>query len=253
MLYSSHFEPVFSECLVCKTVLSACVCVQFVKEVVHVVDSQDTVMPPELRTDSRAREDHQVWCEKTWKHVIPTLEYWALTLRQLKVAYFASCINCYCTCSLPSVLWHCRFGLRKNIRPIKIEWWGADMVIWLERDAGMTAACLIFCTRGCTVWMFLSQCRSSSAQLSPSVCSPELHSTWWSAAFHYPVLHIYNLLAATSCLYLATGIRCSVFRPSLFSVALLMTWNLLPNTAHDATCSFDSFRHDIETFLFSVY
>jgi len=100
MLYSSHFEPVFSECLVCKTVLSACVCVQFVKEVVHVVDSQDTVMPPELRTDSRAREDHQVWCEKTWKHVIPTLEYWALTLRQLKVAYFASCINCYCTCSI---------------------------------------------------------------------------------------------------------------------------------------------------------
>ena len=65
-------------------------CLQFVKDVVHIVDGQDALKPPELRTPGRALEDHQVWCEKTWKHVLPTVEYWALELRQLKVAYFIS-------------------------------------------------------------------------------------------------------------------------------------------------------------------
>jgi len=61
--------------------------VQFVKDVLNVVDSQDTPKPQELREPSRGHEDHQVWCEKTWKHVLPVLEYWALELRQLKVTY----------------------------------------------------------------------------------------------------------------------------------------------------------------------
>jgi len=35
----------------------------------------------------------------------------------------------------PSVLRYCRFGVRKSIRPVKIEWWGADVVICLEQGA----------------------------------------------------------------------------------------------------------------------
>jgi len=64
---------------------------QFVKDVLHVVDCQDALKPQELRTtqgDRAAHQDHQVWCEKTWSHVLPTLEYWALELRQLKVVTF---------------------------------------------------------------------------------------------------------------------------------------------------------------------
>ena len=34
---------------------------------------------------------------------------------------------------LPSVLWHCCFGSRKGIRPVKTEWWGAGMVICRAR------------------------------------------------------------------------------------------------------------------------
>ena len=68
--------------------------VQFVKDIVHIVDSQDSLKPQELRTPSRHHEDHQVWCEKTWKHVLPTLEYWLLELQQLKVAYLSSTANC---------------------------------------------------------------------------------------------------------------------------------------------------------------
>jgi len=35
----------------------------------------------------------------------------------------------------PLVLWHCWLGVRLIIRAVKIEWWGVDMVICLERGA----------------------------------------------------------------------------------------------------------------------
>ena len=37
----------------------------------------------------------------------------------------------------PSVLWRCWLGGRKGIRPVKTEWWGAGMVICLERGADL--------------------------------------------------------------------------------------------------------------------
>ena len=33
---------------------------------------------------------------------------------------------------LPSVLWQCWLGVMKSIRPVKIEWWGVDVVICLK-------------------------------------------------------------------------------------------------------------------------
>jgi len=35
----------------------------------------------------------------------------------------------------PSVLWHCWLGVKKSIRPVKIERWGVGVVICLERGA----------------------------------------------------------------------------------------------------------------------
>jgi len=46
---------------------------------------------------------------------------------------FVSCICMYYFMS--SVLWCCWFGGRKDIRPVKIEWWGTGMVICLEWGA----------------------------------------------------------------------------------------------------------------------
>ena len=37
--------------------------------------------------------------------------------------------------TVPSVLWRCWLGGRKGIRPVKTEWWGAGVVICLERVA----------------------------------------------------------------------------------------------------------------------
>ena len=47
------------------------------------------------------------------------------------------------TLGVPSVLWRCWLGGRKGIRPVKTEWWGAGMVICLERDADLHMAQLI--------------------------------------------------------------------------------------------------------------
>ena len=48
------------------------------------------------------------------------------------------------TGNLPSVLWRCWLGGRKGIRPVqKLEWWGAGVVICLERDADLHMASLM--------------------------------------------------------------------------------------------------------------
>jgi len=45
---------------------------------------------------------------------------------------------------MPSVLWCCRLGGWKGIRPVKkTEWWGAGVVICLERGAHLHTAQLI--------------------------------------------------------------------------------------------------------------
>ena len=45
---------------------------------------------------------------------------------------------------VPSVLWHCWLANRKGIRPVKkTKWWGAGMVICLERGADLHMAQLM--------------------------------------------------------------------------------------------------------------
>jgi len=47
--------------------------------------------------------------------------------------------------------------------------------------------------------------------------------------------------------------RRSMFGRRAFSVAGLAAWNSLPDYLQDPTRSFDSFRSDLKTFLFSLY
>ena len=56
-------------------------------------------------------------------------------------AYILVCIAS--TVLLPSVLWRCWLGGRKGIRPVKTEWWGAGVVICLERGADLHIAQLM--------------------------------------------------------------------------------------------------------------
>ena len=58
--------------------------------------------------------------------------------------------ECYVNCQLHyvtvqlSVLWHCWLGGRKAIQPVKkLEWWGAGIVICLERGADLHMAQLM--------------------------------------------------------------------------------------------------------------
>ena len=50
---------------------------------------------------------------------------------------------CHCHPVLPSVLWRCWLGSRKGVRPVKTEWWGAGVVICLERGADLHMAQLM--------------------------------------------------------------------------------------------------------------
>jgi len=42
---------------------------------------------------------------------------------------------------LPSVLWRCWLGGRKGTRPVKTEWWGAGVVIYMEWGADLHHLC----------------------------------------------------------------------------------------------------------------
>jgi len=44
---------------------------------------------------------------------------------------------------MPSVLGRCWLGGRKGIRPVKTEWWGAGVVICLERGTDLHVAQLM--------------------------------------------------------------------------------------------------------------
>ena len=44
---------------------------------------------------------------------------------------------------MPSVLRRCWLGGRKGIRPVKTKWWGAGVVICLERGADLRTAKLM--------------------------------------------------------------------------------------------------------------
>ena len=59
---------------------------------------------------------------KTYPHQLVTVKSY-LNLVQLQIN------------SVPLVLWHCWFGIRKSMRPVKIEWWGVGVVICLQQSA----------------------------------------------------------------------------------------------------------------------
>ena len=78
-----------------------------------------------------------MWRRKLWRRLKMNLEVKMNFQVFLKVPVSATCsteaVLCFCVIVKPSVLWHCRFGVRKSIQSVKIEWWGAVVVIvWSE-------------------------------------------------------------------------------------------------------------------------
>ena len=69
-----------------------------------------------------------------------THAHWAYTSAQLARGQNTLTIS---QKNMPSVLWRCWLGGRKGIRPVKTEWWGAGVVIGLERGADLHMAQLM--------------------------------------------------------------------------------------------------------------
>jgi len=74
-----------------------------------------------------------------------TLHTWVSSMQLISSVIGQSCIfRSLPIHVLPSVLWRCWLGGRKGIRPVKkLEWWGAGVVICLQRDADVHVAQLM--------------------------------------------------------------------------------------------------------------
>jgi len=97
---------------------------------------------------------------------------------------------------VPSVLWRCWLGGRKGVRPVqKTEWWGAGMVICLERDADLhmaqlmplplTVSCFNKIQIGLPFWYQLTRVVLDKGPLNGCVCV--CVSVWMSLQCFYTV------------------------------------------------------------------
>ena len=79
-----------------------------------------------------------------------------------------------------SVLWRCWLGSRKGIRPVINEWWGAGVVICLERGADLhtaqlmplplTVSCFSEIQIGLPIWYRLTRVVADKGPLNGCVC-----------------------------------------------------------------------------------
>ena len=86
---------------------------------------------PELKHTNCSRQ-LQVYC------VVTTIAYsffisCCIVTSSVNQHFKSYSVNCFAV--LLRVLWHCCLVIGKNIRPLKIEWWGAGMVVCLEQGA----------------------------------------------------------------------------------------------------------------------
>ena len=87
-------------------------------------------------------------CWSAFSRVHSFFEWHSFTVLYLNSYFYLKQSACVCIYlitwqCLSSVLWRCWLGGRKGIRPVKTEWWGAGVVICLERDADLHMAPLM--------------------------------------------------------------------------------------------------------------
>jgi len=81
--------------------------------------------------------------EKIWHEILQICPPHLSDVATLSWEIQKSIMHKVCNVMLPSVLWRFWLGCRKGIQPVKTEWWGAGMVICLERDADLHMAQLM--------------------------------------------------------------------------------------------------------------
>jgi len=84
---------------------------------------------------SQFRADFQSQNPGIWELPVVVKSHWirllgCIGIQFINIRYYLQC------CFVPWVLWYCWLGASKSSRSVKIEWWGADVVISLELGAG---------------------------------------------------------------------------------------------------------------------
>ncbi|XP_013405309.1 centrosomal protein of 70 kDa-like [Lingula anatina] len=57
---------------------------QFAKDVLKIVNSERAPKLKDFAQRTSHKREHAVWCERTWSHVLPTLEFWVQELASLR-------------------------------------------------------------------------------------------------------------------------------------------------------------------------
>ena len=72
-----------------------------------------------------------------------------------------------------SVLWHCRFDVRKGILPLKVEWWGVGVLSWAAVLSEMDIVC---------IWSSWCHCRPKTPSSLASFKSRLVLPFWYRLA-----------------------------------------------------------------------
>jgi len=122
-------------------------------------------------------------------------DFWFVAVNVMYKLYFLYLYISWCFTWLPSVLWRCWLGVRKNIRPVENEWWVAGVVICLERSVNdlhhiwsswghchSIISCCIKIENGSPFWCQLTQVVLEKRPLN--VCLSVCCVTWqrWSGS-----------------------------------------------------------------------
>ena len=137
---------------------------------------------------------------------------------------------------VPSVLWRCWLGGRKGIRPVKTEWWGAGMVIWLERGADLHMAQLMPLSLASVksrlvfpFWYRLTWVVPDKGPLNGCVCErTQVRMSPWTVVFTVTATAICSLGHGLCCL---VHTYCSVVHRSTQPWTPLVPLNQAPHTA----------------------
>ena len=139
---------------------------------------------------------------------------------------------------LPSVLWRCWLGGRKGIRPVKTEWWGTGVVIYLERGADLhmaqlmplplTVSCFSKIQIGFTFLVLAHLGSPEKGLLNVSVCIYYRRMLGWENPFiSWTSLRTFDRLAA----------MVFILRTMICPEVLWVTWHSAANSINTTSVS----------------
>ena len=151
---------------------------------------------------------------------------------------------CLSTASLPSVLWRCWLGGRKGIRPVKkTEWWGAGVVICLERGADLHMAQLM------PLPLAFSKIQIGFTFLVPAYPSSPGKSVVKRVCVYCKLTTDRSHLRSANACLLSVPRTQTTYGDRSFAVSGPVAWNSSPVALRSSDITEETFRKQLKTFF----